>query len=95
MLSGVCTIQDTAITRNVTHRACGSPGSVSTARQLVSPVGRMAPIPSQVVKLRAKTPRSGTTANPVKTSSAGAASHGRTLRGSRRRGRPVSALMRR
>jgi hypothetical protein len=77
MLSGVCTAQDASITRKVTQTACGSRESASTARQLSIPDGRIAPIPSHVVKLSAKTPTSGTTAKPTKNSSAGAASHGR------------------
>src|SRR5205823_2175851 len=39
MDSGVCTAHDNAITRNVTHRACSRPGSVSTVRQLAKPAG--------------------------------------------------------
>ena len=84
MLNGVWTAQDAMITRNVTQTACGSPGSASTARQLVSPDGRMSPIPSQVVKLSASTPTTGTTAKPTKNTSAGAASHGRMPRRPRR-----------
>src|SRR4051812_5827052 len=89
MLNGVWTAQDATITRNVTQRACGSPGSVSTARQLSSPDGMMAPIPSHVVKLSANTPTSGMTAKPTKNTRAGAASHGRMPLWSRRRARPA------
>ena len=62
------------MTRKVTHSACGSPGSVSTGRQLVSPAGWIAPMPSHVVKLRSSTPSSGMTAKATKKTSAGSAS---------------------
>ena len=60
--------------RNVTRSACGSPGSDSTARQLVSPDGWMVPMPSQVVKLSSSTPTSGINPNRTKNASAGSAS---------------------
>ncbi len=75
MLIGVCTSQDSAITRKVTHSACGSPGSLRTARQLVRPDGTISPIPSQVVKLSSSTPISGMTPKAVKNTSAGIAIH--------------------
>jgi hypothetical protein len=69
--SGVCTAHDSTMTRNVTHRACGRPGSLSVAFQLVRPDGWISPIPSQVVKLNASTPTSGITPNPMNIASAG------------------------
>ena len=74
MLIGVWNAHDSAMIRNVTHRACGRPGSDSTARQLTSPVKWIAPRPSQDVKLRTRTPTSGTSANNTKNASAGSAS---------------------
>ena len=71
MDSGACTAHDNAITRNVTHRACSRPGSVSTVRQLAKPAGWIAPMPSHDVKLSASTPMRGMTPNPRKTASAG------------------------
>src|SRR3954471_15031192 len=79
MLNGVWTAHDATITRNVTQTACGSPGSASTARQLVSPDAWISPIPSHVVKLSASTPMTGTTAKTTKNNRAGAASHGRIV----------------
>src|SRR5215218_8569539 len=73
MLSGVWTAHDRAMTTNVTQIACGRPGSLRTARQLAKPAGRITPMPSQDVKLRAMTPSSGTTANATNTSRAGRA----------------------
>jgi hypothetical protein len=73
MLSGVCTAHDRAMTTNVTKSACGRPGSVSSARQLSKPAGRITPMPSHDVKLRSRTPTSGTTANATNTSRAGSA----------------------
>ena len=75
MLSGVWTAHDSAMTRNVTHRACARPGSASTARQLSKPAGRMSPSPSQEVKLSARTPSSGMTPNATKKTRAGSTSH--------------------
>jgi hypothetical protein len=72
-LNGVCTSHDRAMIRNVTQSACGRPGSVSTERQLAKPAGRITPMPSHDVKLRSRTPTSGTTANATKTSRAGTA----------------------
>ena len=61
--------------RNVTHSACGRPGSVSTEVQLVRPDGVMTPMPSHVVKERPTTPTSGMTPKATKTMSAGSAIH--------------------
>src|SRR5689334_14094693 len=78
MLAGVWTAQESAVIRNVTHSACGRPGSLSTARQLSSPVSLISPSVSQEVKLSSRTPTSGISAKAAKTTSAGVASHGRT-----------------
>ena len=59
--------------RKVTQSACGSPGSLSTARQLVSPAGWIAPRPSHGVKLSASTPISGITPKAMKMTRAGSA----------------------
>ena len=75
MLIGVWNSQDSAMIRNVTRSAWGSPGSESTARQLVRPDGWMVPMPSQVVKLSSSTPTSGMTPKTTKNTSAGTASH--------------------
>src|SRR5829696_2663061 len=72
-LSGVCTSHVSAMISKVTQSACGRPGSVRVARQLVRPDGLIAPIPSQVVKDRARTPRSGTTPNMTNMTRAGSA----------------------
>src|SRR4051812_12735592 len=74
MLSGVCTSQDSAMIRNVTQSACGRPGSPSTDTQFANPAGVISPSPSQLVKLSASTPTSGTRPNAVKTASAGSTS---------------------
>src|ERR687883_2110383 len=75
MLSGVWITQVKIIILKVIHRAWGSPGSVRTARQLVSPDGTIAPIPSQVVKDRSRTPSSGRTPKTANRISAGSAIH--------------------
>lgn len=59
--------------RKVTHRACGSPGSLSVARQLVRPDGWIVPMPFQVVKLRARTPSSGMMPKATNHTNAGSA----------------------
>ena len=74
MLIGVWNSQDRAMIRNVTRSAWGSPGSESTARQLVRPDGWMVPMPSQVVKLSSSTPTSGINPKTTKNASAGSAS---------------------
>src|SRR5512132_302575 len=73
MLSGVCTAHDRAVTTNVTQSAWYRLGSVRTDRQLAKPAGRITPMPSHDVKLRSRTPTSGTTANATKMSRAGSA----------------------
>ncbi len=60
--------------RNVTPSECGKPGSASTATQLSIPIGMIAPMPFQLVKLRASTPTSGMRPNAVKNTSAGSTS---------------------
>src|SRR5688572_10176300 len=72
---GVCTTQDSAMIRKVTQIVCGSPGSVSVAFQLVKPDGWISPIPSHVVKLKARTPSRGTTPNARNIRNAGTAIH--------------------
>src|SRR4051812_33603179 len=74
MLSGVCTSQDSAMIRKVIQSACGSAGSPSTDTQFASPFGTISPRPSQLVKLSASTPTSGTRPNAVKIASAGTTS---------------------
>src|SRR4051812_37487243 len=70
---GVCTNQDNAMIRKVTHSSWGSAGSVRTVFQLFSPSGWIWPMPSHWVKLRASTPSSGMIANATKMKSAGRA----------------------
>src|SRR3954471_19145340 len=74
MLSGVCTSQDNAMIRKVIQSACGRAGSPSTDAQFASPAGVISPRPSQLVKLSASTPASGTRPNAVNTTSAGTTS---------------------
>ena len=75
MLIGVWNSQERTATWNVTHMACGRPGLVSVAFQLVRPDGTTSPIPSHVVKLSRSTPMSGMTPKAMKKTSAGTASH--------------------
>ena len=58
---------------NVTQSAWGRPGSLRVERQLSRPAGFITPMPSHDVKLRSRTPTSGTTANATNTSRAGTA----------------------
>src|SRR4051794_35270155 len=75
MLVGVWNSHDSAMISNVTHSACGRPGSLSVARQLANPLGVITPRVSHVVKLRPRTPSSGTMPNATNIASAGNAIH--------------------
>src|SRR5262245_25312429 len=80
MDSGVCTSHEMAMISNVTHSACGSSGSDNSPPQLVGPDAWMAPRPSQVVKLSASTPSSGTRPKARNINSAGSAIQATPLR---------------